>query len=218
MEIPADGAAPGLHGVYPAFVTQLVDPPSPGKVQVRFPTLGRDGDADVRAWATLCTPYADDGHGLMILPDVDTQVLVMFGAGQLEDPYVIGACWNGKAKPPEAATQPNNLRLLRSRSESTLVFDDGVGAEEVTLSTKSGHTIKLSNKSREITITHASGPVITLTNSEIKLRCTTVDITAPTVNVHAASANFDGAINCLSLTASASVTSPLYSVGVGNLL
>jgi hypothetical protein len=60
--------------------------------------------------------------------------------------------------------------------------------------------------------------VITLTVAgEIKLNCTTVDMTAATVNVHAPTANFDGMINCLGLTAKMSVSSPLYSPGVGNL-
>lgn len=219
MAVPADGSAPSFHGVYPAFVTKLVDPPRPGQVEVRFPTLGRDGDADVRAWATLCSPYADGGHGLQIMPDVGTQVLVVFGAGQFEDPYIIGATWNGRAAPPESATQPNNLRLLKSRANSTLTFDDSAGAAKVTVATESGHRVELNNQTQEVTVKHAAGPIITLSASgQIKLDCTTVEITAVTTNVHSPTANFDGAINCLMLTAKAGVTSPLYSIGVGNLL
>lgn len=219
MDVPNDGSAPGLHGVYPAIVTSLVDPPRQGQVEVRFPSLGRDGDTHVRAWATLCSPYADGDHGLQILPEVGSQVLVAFGAGQVEDPYVIGACWNGKAAPPERATQPNNLRLLKSRAESTLTFDDTSGAAKLSLTMKSGHKVELDDSSRQIVIRHASGPVITLTASgEIKLQSTTVDITAVSVNVHAPTATFDGIINCKVMNASVSVSSPLYSVGVGNLL
>jgi uncharacterized protein involved in type VI secretion and phage assembly len=218
MEYPRDGSAPGLHGVYPAFVTRLVDPPRQGMVEVRFPSLGRDGDTDVRAWATMSSPYADGGHGLQILPEVGSQVLVVFGAGQLEDPYIIGACWNGKAAPPERAAQPNNLRLLKSRANSTLTFDDTVGAAKVTIAMQSGHKVELDDQAQQVVIRHAMGPVITLTaGGEIKMQSTTVDITAATVNVHAGTANFDGMINCLGLTAKASVSSPLYSPGVGNL-
>lgn len=219
MEIPSDGAAPGLHGVYPAIVTSLVDPPRQGQVEVRFPSLGRDGDTDVRAWATLCSPYADGEHGLQILPEVGSQVLVAFGAGQLEDPYVIGACWNGKAAPPERATRPNNLRLLKSRAESTLTFDDTAGAPKLSLTMKSGHKVELDDQNQQIVIRHALGPVITLTaGGEIKLQSTTVDVTAVAVNVHAPTATFDGIVNCTVMNASVSVSSPLYSVGVGNLL
>jgi uncharacterized protein involved in type VI secretion and phage assembly len=218
MDYPRDGSAPGLHGVYPAFVTRLVDPPRQGQVEVRFPSLGRDGDTDIRAWATLSSPYADSGHGLQILPEVGSQVLVVFGAGQIEDPYIIGACWNGKAAPPEQATQPNNLRLLKSRANSTLTFDDTAGSEKVTIAMESGHKVELDNQAQQVVIRHAIGPVITLTaGGEIKMQSTTVDITAAAVSVHAATATFDGIVNCTTLNASVGVTSPLYSPGVGNL-
>jgi hypothetical protein len=43
------------------------------------------------------------------------------------------------------------------------------------------------------------------------------DITAPVLNVHAGTANFDGLINCTTLIASASVVSPSYTPGAGNI-
>ena len=165
MQAVPDGSAPGYYGVYPAIVTKLVDPPRQGQVQVRFPSLGTDGDTDVRAWANLVSPYADGGHGLEILPDVDTQVLVAFASGQFGEAYILGACWNGKAAPPEKATEANNLRLLRSRTDSALTFDDTGGAEKVTITMKSGHRIELDNQRGEVVIKHAKGPVITMTNT-----------------------------------------------------
>jgi uncharacterized protein involved in type VI secretion and phage assembly len=214
-----DGSAPGFYGVYPAFVTQLVDPPRQGQVRVRLPSLGTDGDRDVRIWADLCSPYADGGHGLQVLPEVGTQVLVAFASGQLSEAYILGACWNGKAAPPERATAANNRRLLKSRADSVLTFDDTSGAEQVTITMKSGHRIELDNKRRQVVIRHASGPVITMTASgEITMKCATVEVNAPKVNVHAATSTFDGVINCANLVAKVGISSPLYSTGVGNLL
>jgi Type VI secretion system/phage-baseplate injector OB domain len=58
-----DGDAPRYFGVYPAIVTDITkDHDSLGRVEVKFPWLGSDG-ADVRAFATLCTPYAEDDQG-----------------------------------------------------------------------------------------------------------------------------------------------------------
>ena len=65
-----DGDALRYFGVYPAQVTNIVDPKNLGRIQVKFPTLGTDGDP-VRAWATLLTPYADDQQGFQMLPSVD---------------------------------------------------------------------------------------------------------------------------------------------------
>src|SRR5258708_37789578 len=128
-----DGGALRYFGLYPAIVTDIVDQSSLGRIQVRFPWLGSDG-ADVRAWATLLTPYADDDQGIEILPAVDTQVAVAFEAGDLRRPYIVGACWNGQEALPERPQQPNNKRLWRSRAKSLLGFDETPGAAKRTLS------------------------------------------------------------------------------------
>src|SRR5262249_32913566 len=71
-----DGDARRHFGLYPAIVVDIVDPDNLGRIQVRFPWLGQPGNDDVRAWATLLTPYADDDQGYEFLPAVDSQVVV----------------------------------------------------------------------------------------------------------------------------------------------
>lgn len=112
------------YGVYPAIVTNIVDPESLGRIQVKFPWLGNDGERDVRAWATLLSPYAEDNQGLEVLPSVDTQVVVAFEAGDVRRPYIVGAAWNGAEALPERPAAANNKRLIRSRAGSLLEFDD----------------------------------------------------------------------------------------------
>ena len=73
-----------------------------GRIQVKFPSLGEAGD-NVRAWATLITPYADDNQGFEFLPAVDTQVVVAFEARNPQRPYIVGSCWNGKESLPRSA-------------------------------------------------------------------------------------------------------------------
>src|ERR1700750_2739925 len=112
-----DGEALRYFGVYPAIVTDIVDSENLGRIEVKFPWLGDDGNT-VRAWATLLTPYADDDQGFEMLPSVDTQVVVAFEAGQLWRPYIVGSAWNGKEKLPEDPAVPNNKRLIKTRSGS----------------------------------------------------------------------------------------------------
>ncbi len=217
-EFTADGQAPRYFGVYPAIVTDIVDPDSIGRIEVSFPWLGEDG-ADVRAWATLCTPYADDDQGIEILPSVDTQVVIAFEAGDLRRPYIIGSCWNGKESLPESPGAANNLRIWKSRSKSLLEFDDTDGAEKITLSTDSGHKLVMDNSAQEVKLTHSNGCVITF-NSAGQIQITanaTVEITASALNVHCATATFDGLINCTTLIASSGVVSPSYTPGAGNV-
>lgn len=215
---PPNWTGSSFFGLYPAIVTDIVDPDRLGRVQVSFPWLGSDGDS-VRAWATLLTPYADDNQGFVALPEVQTQVVVGFEAGDLHRPYVVGACWNGKEMMPVTATKPNNKRLIRSRSGSVLEFDDTDGATKVTLSTSKGHKVVLDEGARQLQVTHQDGSTVTFTASgQVQVQANaTVEITASALNVHAATAVFDGMISCTNVIASVGVVSPSYTPGAGNV-
>ena len=214
-----DGGSQPYYGVYPAIVTNLVDPDSVGRIEVKFPWLGSDGEDDVRAWATLLSPYADNEQGFMTLPEVDSQVVVAFEAGNLRRPYIVGACWNGAEALPEAAAEPNNIRVLKTRSNSILEFDDTDGATKITLEMQSGHKLVLDDSAQTITLNHSSGHVITFSAGGVVeiTGLSSVDVVAPIFNVRSAVANFDGIINCQMLSASGVVQSPSYTPGAGNL-
>ena len=213
-----DGDGPRWYGLYPARVSDLVDPDSKGRIKVRFPSLGAAGDS-VSAWATLVTPYADDDQGLMILPEVDSQVMVAFEAGDLARPYIVGACWNRQRALPEAAQAQNNLRTLKTRSGSLLQFDDTGGAVKVTLSTDGGHKLVLDESVGEVKLTHSNGCTIVMNiGGQVKITAnSTVDITASAVNLHAPVVSCDGIVRCTTLIASAGVVSPSYTPGAGNV-
>lgn len=218
MSGPRADGPPRHFGLYPAIVTDGVDPDRLGRVEVRLPWLGEDG-AEVRAWATLLTPYAEDGQGWEFIPSADTQVVVGFEAGDPRRPYVVGAAWNGREALPEEPTASNDLRLIHTREGSRLEFDDTPGAPKITISTSSGHTVVLDDGAREVRIEHSGGASIVLDaagNVTITANLN-VDVNAAVLNVHASVANFDGVVNCASLVASASVTSPTYSPGAGNV-
>lgn len=217
---PADGQGPRLFGVYPALVSQITgDPARLGRVQVHFPSLGTEGDRDVRAWATLCSPYADAGQGLQVMPEAGSQVIVAFEAGDPRRPYIVGAAWNGQAPQPNTPQATNDLRVWRTRSGSRLEFDDRKGAAKVTLTTSRNHQVVLDEGSQRIAISHPNGCSITITAAgSVDIRASaSVNITAPTLNVNAPTSTFSGIVNCTTLNASIAITSPMYSQGVGNL-
>jgi uncharacterized protein involved in type VI secretion and phage assembly len=213
-----DGDAPRYFGVYPAIVTDITrDQDSLGRIEVKFPWLGAEG-VDVRALATLCTPYADDDQGFEMIPAVDSQVVVAFEAGDLRRPYIIGACWNGKEKLPQNPATPNNKRLIKTRSGSILEFDDTSGTEKVTISMQSGHILVLDNGAQEVKLQHSNGSMIKINAAgQISVIANaTVEVTASAVNVHSAAAIFDGLIQCQSLVTT-SVVSASYTPGAGNI-
>jgi uncharacterized protein involved in type VI secretion and phage assembly len=214
-----DGDGSRFFGVHPAIVTDVVDPKHQGRIEVRFPSLGSDGNRDVRAWATLVTPYADADQGFEFLPSVGVRVVVAFEAGDPRRPCILGSAWHGKAALPEAAQSANNKRLIKTRAGSLLEFDDTDGAPKITLSTNGGHTVVLDDAAQEITVRHSGGSVITLNAAgQVSIVANaTVELTASALNVHAASAVFDGTITCTTMTASTSVVSPSYTPGAGNV-
>lgn len=214
----SDGEAPRYFGLYPAIVTSITkDDKKIGRIEVSFPFLGQAGK-DVRAMATLCTPYADDDQGFEILPAKDSQVVVGFEFGVLQRPYIVGACWNGREQLPEAPAEPNDKRLIKSRAKSKLEFDDNQATPKVTLSMKSGHQIVLDDAGPTLTIKHSGGSSITFEASGdivIDTKASLI-VNANSVLVNAPSTTHSGTITCTDHTAT-SVTSPLYSQGAGNI-
>ena len=202
-------------GVYPALVTDVVDPDNLGRVEVEFPWF----DPGLRTWATLVTPYADDDQGIEILPSVGTEVVVAFEFGDMRRPYVIGACWNGRESLPESPDAANNLRLWKSRAKSKLEFDDTAGAAKVSIEMQSGHKVVLDDGAQEVTVTHSNGCFVKIdaAGRVVVQANASCDITAPVLNVHAATANFDGIVNCTTMIASVGVVSPSYTPGAGNI-
>jgi uncharacterized protein involved in type VI secretion and phage assembly len=213
-----DGDAPRYFGLYPALVTNIVDPDRLGRIEVRLPFLGGAGDA-ARAWATLLTPYADDDQGFLVLPAVGTQVVVGFEAGVLRRPYIVGSCWNGREALPETPADANDKRLIKTRAGSLLEFDDAQGAVKITLSTATGYELVLDEGAQEVTLQHANGCFIKIdVSGEVQIQANaSVEITAPQLNVHAATATFDGIINCTTVNCNAACVSPSYSPGAGNI-
>jgi uncharacterized protein involved in type VI secretion and phage assembly len=215
--LPPDGAGARWFGLYPALVVDLVDPDSKGRIKVKFPSFGDAGQA-VTAWATLLTPYADADQGIEILPEVDSQVVVAFEAGDPMRPYIVGACWNGQASLPESAEAANNKRTWKTRSGSMLQFDDTQGAAKVTVSMQSGHKLVLDDSAQEVTLEHQNGCKIVINVAgQVSITAnSTVEVTASAVNVHAAMAKFDGVVKCTTLITN-SVVSSSYTPGAGNI-
>ncbi|MDS0301123.1 phage baseplate assembly protein V [Halogeometricum sp. S1BR25-6] len=151
-----------VRGVAAAIVTDNVDPESLGRVKVTYPW--RDAD-DESYWARLAVPMAGPDRGTYFLPEVDDEVLVAFEDGDIHYPYVLGALWNGRDKPPEDnASETNDVRVVRSRSGHELVFDDAEGKSRVELTTGGGHRLVLDDAEGAATVelTTTGGHAVTL--------------------------------------------------------
>lgn len=131
-----------LHGVVPALVTSNTDPQMLGRIRVKFPWMP-DSNLD-SAWARIAMPGAGSDRGLFFVPEVNDEVLVAFEQGDPSSPFIVGALWNGRDKPPKApvgvavAAGKVNQRIISSRTGHVIVLDDTQGQEKITIQDKTG--------------------------------------------------------------------------------
>lgn len=174
-EFSRDDREDEIRGVAIGIVTDNVDPERMGRVLLTFPWRGAD---DESYWARVAAPMAGEGMGAYFLPEVGDEVLVAFDDGDVQHPYVLGALWNGKERPPEDNSDgKNNRREIRSRSGHELVFDDSTTEGKVELKTSTGDKVVLDDSTTEgkIEIETSAGHKITLDDSTGREKISIVD-------------------------------------------
>jgi len=121
-----------LFGVYYAVVTQNKDEEKGiARIKVKLPWLD-GGDKDQTFWAQLATPMSGDKFGWYTLPDVGDVVAVMFLAGDIRHPIVLGGVWSKKDTTPEDnANGKDDFRGYRSRQGHRVLLDDSSSGKVV---------------------------------------------------------------------------------------
>ena len=118
-----------IQGSVFGLVIDNRDPTGMHRVKVKFPVeSGFDS-----SWCRIVTPMAGKNRGLVMLPEIGTEVAVMMSHLSLS-PYVIGAVYNGgkdKPTPYRNDDKKNNRRVFWSRSQHLVDFNDGDGEEAV---------------------------------------------------------------------------------------
>ena len=87
------------------------------------------------------------------------------------------------------------------------------------VSMQSGHKLVLDDGARRSRCsTPTAAPIKMNAGGQVQIQAnSTVEVTASAVNVHAATATFDGIVNCQTLIANVGVVSPSYTPGAGNI-
>lgn len=177
-----EGSTPAFRvtGVVIGIVTNNKDPDGLGRVKVKFPWLS---DSDESNWARIAAPMAGKDRGLYFLPEIDDEVLVVFEHGDMHFPYVLGALWNGKDKPPvgDGEREGNHIRLIKSRSGHVIRLTDEAGKEKIEIVDKSGNN--------KLVIDTATNTVSLTTDKDLKLSAAKGQITleAQTIVIEAKS-------------------------------
>lgn len=142
--------APLGNNIVIGLVTDNTDPDDLGRVKVKYPHLTED---HASYWVRLSTPMAGPGRGIEYLPEVDDEVLVAFEHGDIRRPYILGALWNGKDKPPlpnSDAVKGGKVvrRITKTRTGHQMDFDDGAG--KIKVITAGNHRVEMSDTQNEV--------------------------------------------------------------------
>lgn len=148
------------YGVAPAEVVAN-DGDDEGRVKVKYYWF--DNGASVSPWARVSQLHAGGDHGSVFVPEVGDEVLVAFFQGDMRQPYVLGGLYNGQKKPPTAHNNGRDQKIIRTRAGHQILFDD---------------------KSKEITISTATGAKVIMKDSgEITLEAKTVKVNADSIDL-----------------------------------
>ncbi len=222
----ASGYGGRFYGVFPALVTNIVDPKGQGRVKVKLPWSPDSQGTSYEAWARLATFMAGNNRGSWFVPDVEDEVLVAFEAGDPRRPYVVGAMWNGRDRAPEAMDGAGNnfKKTLRSRNGVKITMDDTNGQENITIQTPGGQQFALHDGPGRIELIDSNGNSVKLEPSgitvtaaaKITVNASTVDVSAGMVTVNAGMSKFSGVVQADTVITNSIIASS-YTPGAGNI-
>jgi len=126
-----------MNGVVSGLVIDNVDPDKMHRIKVKYPT---DHDsAPETHWVRQLSMNAGKQRGLVILPDIGTEVIIGF-AYRTMTPYMVGAVYNGAEDTPGPyANEDGNddHRRFWSRNSHWVDFDDTSGSERIEMKSTS---------------------------------------------------------------------------------
>ncbi|WP_420111887.1 phage baseplate assembly protein V [Pseudactinotalea sp.] len=113
------------HGVTIGIVDNVNDPEELGRVRVSLAGMAEHTSS---AWARVLSLGAGKGHGLVMLPEVDDEVLVAFEDDDVRRPVVLGGLFGAKtqvAGPAPVDSGRVESRHLMSRNGHRVAIADG---------------------------------------------------------------------------------------------
>ena len=166
------------YGKYRGRVLDNADPLEMGRVKVEVPAIAGN---EPLGWALPCLPYAGDGHGVYMVPEVDALVWVEFEGGDLAHPIWVGCFWASGQLPEGAA--PGVFMLQTANGNIWRLSDVD---ETIDLTTAGGHAIVLSDGDDTITLNYSGGASITVQGDTITIDSgsTKIVLNSSSVNVN----------------------------------
>jgi phage baseplate assembly protein gpV len=123
------------RGAVTAFVREV--DAKLGRVRVEYRAMEEGLESP---WAAVASPLAGPKRGMLFMPEVGDEVLVLHGDNAFDHPFVLGYLWNGEQRSPE--TDPK-LRVIKTPGGHQLRFEDVDNARKVVLRSDGGRKVTL---------------------------------------------------------------------------
>lgn len=155
-----------------------------GSVKVKFPWMPQDSGQEIESnWFRLVAPGGGANRGIMFMPEINDEVVVLFDRGNPDRGFVLGGLWNGQDAPPiaNAALAESDgkikTREIRSRLGTVVRITDGAAGDsklEILLLNKDENSIVIEESTKKITIKaktdiHVESDKVTVKGKEIML-------------------------------------------------
>ena len=140
----------------PGIVTDNRDPECLGRVRVQLDLLS---PGCVSPWYPMGGRWTGGGQGLWSLPDIGTQVLVVFPDGDKRHGIVLGSLYDEKHLPPKTSPEKKaDSMLLQTRNHRIEITDDA-GKEGISIESAAGKMRCVLDKKNGIQIANELGNI-----------------------------------------------------------
>lgn len=140
----------------PGIVTDNRDPECLGRVRVQLDLLS---PGCVSPWYPMGGRWTGGGQGLWSLPDIGTQVLVAFPAGDKRHGIVLGSLYDEKHLPPETSSEKKADSILLQTRNHRIEITDDAGKEGISIESAAGKMRCVLDKKNGIQIANELGNI-----------------------------------------------------------
>jgi phage baseplate assembly protein gpV/uncharacterized Zn-binding protein involved in type VI secretion len=138
------------------IVVDNKDPDCLGRVKVACDMIAPGA---ITPWIPLVQGWAMDGQGWWQLPDIGTQVLLVFPGGSMRFPLVLGSLWDENHKPPVTTTEKAADAVLYQTKNHRLEIIDESGKETIMIHTSEGKIRMSLTKDKGIELINELGDI-----------------------------------------------------------
>ena len=139
-----------------ALVVDNQDEAKLGRVQVRFHWMK---ETEISPFLRVVSPYAGNGKGMFMLPEIGEEVIVSFAGGKATRPYVVGTVYNGGASAAFGKDAGNHIKAIQTRSGIKVIMNDKEGS--VLMQDSNGNQLKMDGDKS----------ILIKANGNLKLKC-----------------------------------------------